>query len=175
MFLNRQCLLRWPILICNVHLCPWRYLFFKARFVHYDSNTDTLGSCMSKSNNSKMIITGRVKTSLSITVLFCTQRSSYIVIEWVQVRNVPSDMFAQRRFKSVCTFVQWSESSLHAWRNFADLAIQNAPSEDSDQTERMRSLIWILTRRTCQIVRFLTLWLKSSQTPNCLWHLNTDS
>ena len=26
----------------------------------------------------------------------------------------------------------WSESSLSAWRNFASLAIQNAPSEDSD-------------------------------------------
>ena len=37
----------------------------------------------------------------------------------------------------------WSESSLSAWRNFASLAIQNAPSEDSDQTARMRSLIWI--------------------------------
>ena len=28
----------------------------------------------------------------------------------------------------------WSESSLSAWRNFASLAIQNAPSEDSDQS-----------------------------------------
>ena len=30
----------------------------------------------------------------------------------------------------------------------ASLAIQNAPSEDSDQTARMRRLIGIFTRRT---------------------------
>ena len=29
-------------------------------------------------------------------------------------------------------------SSLSAWRNFASLAIQKAPSEDSGQTARMR-------------------------------------
>ena len=47
--------------------------------------------------------------------------------------------------------------SLSAWRNFASLAIQNAPSEDSDQTAHLRSLIWIFAGRTCQKVRFLTL------------------
>ena len=50
-------------------------------------------------------------------------------------------MCAQQRLKSDCAV--WSESSLSAWRIFASLAIQNAPSEDSDQTARMRSLIWI--------------------------------
>ena len=44
----------------------------------------------------------------------------------------------------------WSESSLSAWRNFVSLAIQNAFSEDSDQTARMRRLIWILTGRTSE-------------------------
>ena len=53
----------------------------------------------------------------------------------------------------------WSESSLTAWRNFASLGIQNAPSEDSDQTVRMRRLIWIFAGRTCMKVRFLTLRL----------------
>ena len=51
----------------------------------------------------------------------------------------------------------WSESSLSVWRNFAYLAIQNAPSEDSDQTARMRRLIWIFAWRTCPKVHFLTL------------------
>ena len=50
-----------------------------------------------------------------------------------------------------------SESSLSAWRNLASLAIQNAPSEDSDQTARMRRLIWIFAGRTCPVVRFLPL------------------
>ena len=34
------------------------------------------------------------------------------------------------------------------WRNFVSLALQSALSEDSDQTARMRSLIWIFTGRT---------------------------
>ena len=48
----------------------------------------------------------------------------------------------------------WSESSLSAWRNFTSLAIQNAHSEDSDQTTRMRRLIWIFTGRSCSEGRF---------------------
>ena len=49
----------------------------------------------------------------------------------------------------------WSESSLSACRNFASLAIQNAPSEDSDQTARMRRLIWIFVGCT---FRKYTFW-----------------
>ena len=54
----------------------------------------------------------------------------------------------------ICTV--WSESSLFPWRNFAPLANQNAHSEDSDQTARMRRLTWSFAARTCQTVRFLT-------------------
>ena len=50
----------------------------------------------------------------------------------------------------------WSESLLSAWRNFASLAIQNAPREDSDQTAWMRRLIWIFAVRTCPKLHFLT-------------------
>ena len=50
----------------------------------------------------------------------------------------------------------WSESSPSAWSNFTILAIQNAPSEDSDQTAQMRRLIWIFAGRTCPKIRFLT-------------------
>ena len=39
--------------------------------------------------------------------------------------------------------------------NSASLAIQNAPSEDSDQTGRMRRLIWIFIWRICPKVGFL--------------------
>ena len=52
--------------------------------------------------------------------------------------NVPSDMCAQRRLKSIFASAQ---SSLPAWRIFAFLAIQNAPSQDSDKIARMRRLI----------------------------------
>ena len=50
----------------------------------------------------------------------------------------------------------WSESSLSEWRNFASLAIQNAPSEDSDHIARMRRMIWVFSGGTCPKVRFLT-------------------
>ena len=51
----------------------------------------------------------------------------------------------------------WLESSSSTWRKFASLAIQNAPSEDSDQPARMRRLIWIFAGCTYPKLRFLTL------------------
>ena len=56
----------------------------------------------------------------------------------------------------ICTV--WSESLLSVGRNFASLAIQNLPSEDSDQPVHMRRLIWIFTGPTCPTVHFLMLW-----------------
>ena len=47
------------------------------------------------------------------------------------------------------TWAAVQETSSSPWRNLASLVIQNAPSEDSDQTARMRSLIWIFAGRTC--------------------------
>ena len=46
-------------------------------------------------------------------------------------------------------------------KNFASFAIQNAPSENSDQTARMRRLVWIFAGRTWPEVRFLTLQFES--------------
>ena len=42
---------------------------------------------------------------------------------------------------NLCIRAVWSVCSLCAWRNFASLATQTAPSEDSDQTARLRRLI----------------------------------
>ena len=39
------------------------------------------------------------------------------------------------------------------------MAIQNAVSEDSDQTARMRKLIWIFAGRACPKIRLLILRL----------------
>ena len=44
-------------------------------------------------------------------------------------------MYAHGRLKSACAFAQWSEFSLSTRTNLASLAIQNAPSEDSDQSD----------------------------------------
>ena len=56
----------------------------------------------------------------------------------------------------------WSESSLGAFwiAKILDANILHADNEDSDQTARMRRLIWIFDGRTCQRVRFLTMRLK---------------
>ena len=77
------------------------------------------------------------------------------------LENIPFYMCAQRRLKSICTITQSDKTSLSVWKNVAGLAIQNAPSEDSDQTARMRKLIWIFAGRTDPTVRFLTLRLIS--------------
>ena len=74
------------------------------------------------------------------------------------VKNVPSDMCAQRRFESTCTSTVWSVFILRG--NFASLAIQKSLSEASDQSTwaaRMRRLIWIYAGRTWPKVHFLTL------------------
>ena len=57
----------------------------------------------------------------------------------------------------VCICVVWTVF-LSAWSNLTSLAIQNTPSEDSNQTAQMCGLIWILAGRTCPKVCFLTLW-----------------
>ena len=52
----------------------------------------------------------------------------------------------------------WSESSLSAWRKPGSLATHWAHSEDSDQTERMRTGAWInLLART--VFRFFDITL----------------
>ena len=51
----------------------------------------------------------------------------------------------------------WSESSLRAVWIAKDAKSLHADNEDSDQTVRMRRLIWVLDGRTWQEVRFLTL------------------
>ena len=48
----------------------------------------------------------------------------------------------------------WSKSPLSTWRNVAFVAIQKSPSEDSDQTARMRRLICIFVGRTCPKAHF---------------------
>ena len=63
----------------------------------------------------------------------------------------------------------WPESSLFIRRNHISLAIQNVPSEDSDQTARVCKLIWIFAWRTCLEVHFLTLRLVSF---SCLLYKN---
>ena len=46
------------------------------------------------------------------------------------------------------------------------LCIQNAPNKDSDQTARMRRLIWIFAGRRCPKVTFLSMRLTSSLAQN---------
>ena len=67
-------------------------------------------------------------------------------------------MCAQRRLRSACPV--WSESSMSA----GSLATHWAHSEDSDQTGRMRRLIWVFAGRTGRFDSLLVLWL------NYVWY-----
>ena len=53
----------------------------------------------------------------------------------------------------------WSESSLGAFCIAKDAKFLHADNEDSNQTARMRSLIWVFVFRKCQWVHLLTLRL----------------
>ena len=50
-------------------------------------------------------------------------------------------MCVQRRLKLACTYAQSDQGLRCPHEDTAYLVIQNAPSEDSDQTARMRSLM----------------------------------
>ena len=78
--------------------------------------------------------------------------------------NVPSARHAQGRFKSACAYAQSYQSLRSLHKIYAYLAISNAPCEDSDQTARMRRLIWIFIGRTCPKECFLTLRFILSKT-----------
>ena len=69
-------------------------------------------------------------------------------------------MCTQWILNSACTSAQFGQSLLCPHKkNFAKLAIQNAPRGDSDQTTQMSRLIWIFPGRTCPKICFRTLWL----------------
>ena len=56
----------------------------------------------------------------------------------------------------------WSESLQCSLWVAKDLNILHADREDSDQTGRMSSLIWVFAGRTSQFVYFFMLWLNLS-------------
>ena len=61
-----------------------------------------------------------------------------------------------------------SLTSLSAWRKFTYLAIQNMPSEDSDQTLGMHRLIWIFAGHIYLKLHSLTLELISKLWPRLI-------
>ena len=63
----------------------------------------------------------------------------------------------------------WSESLLSAWRNLASIATHWAYSEDTDQAERMRRLIWCFAFRWfCHVAAQLLLFQSIQSTPSFL-------
>ena len=52
----------------------------------------------------------------------------------------------------------WSESSLDAFWTTKDATFLHTYNEDSEQVAQIRRLIWVFVGRTCQKVRFFTLW-----------------
>ena len=86
--------------------------------------------------------------------------------------NVSSDICVQRTIKSPCPPARSDQSHLcpheGTWHSYLS---KNVPSEDSDQTARMRSLIWVFAGRRCPKIRFLMLRLNLSLTSTGLRHL----
>ena len=79
----------------------------------------------------------------------------YIILDAVtsetqREKNVPYSMRPTNTRISLRICTVWSDVSLSAWRTFASLFIQNMPSEDSEQTAKMRRLIRIFTKRTSE-------------------------
>ena len=84
--------------------------------------------------------------------------SAYLNRHVFVMENVPSVMCARQRLNILRNRNQ--SLIFSAWRNVASLDIQNALSEDSDQTAQMRRLIWIVNWRTYPKICFLILRLK---------------
>ena len=65
----------------------------------------------------------------------------------------------------------WSESSLGAFWIAGDTKFLLADNEQSDQTVRMRMLIWVFVGCTCLKVCFLTFWLNKLLIRLCnIWY-----
>ena len=91
---------------------------------------------------------------------------------WFLEQPVVTDTRAQREKMHFVTYASNEDSNqpahLHRLisircpqnkhRDFTLLAIQNAPSNDSDHDARTRKLIWTFNGRTCPKICFLTLW-----------------
>ena len=67
----------------------------------------------------------------------------------------------------------WSESSLPAFWIAEDAKFHYVDNEDSNQLVRMRRLIWVFLKSTCQKLRFLTSRLKLQAVNSCGVSLTT--
>ena len=133
----------------------------------YDHDITAWGRSYSYSSDSipsTHLIHTSIDLSINFPLLHQVTASFSSISSWDSAwKNVPFwDMRGTETQISLCIHTVSSESSLSAWRNFAALAIQNAPIEDYDQTARMRRLTWIFAERTYLKVHFLTLKLKLS-------------
>ena len=73
--------------------------------------------------------------------------------------KVPSDRCARRRPKSARALWQSDQSLRSPHEEPASFAVRNTPSKHSDQTPRMRRLIWIFVGCKCPVICFLKLRL----------------
>ena len=90
--------------------------------------------------------------------LYCLSNSTILKPVWLQLgirlhepRHDKTNKMSVRPAKTQISLgirPVWSESSLSAWRKLGSLATHWAHSEDSDQTGRMPSLIWVFAGRT---------------------------
>ena len=100
-----------------------------------------------------------VPTSPQLTSAFLLRLSCVYFIRVATWENVPSDLCAQRKLKSACASVQSDQSFRCPHEELCIIGYPKCASEDSDQTARMRRLIWIFAWCTCPKVRFMRFGL----------------
>ena len=94
------------------------------------------------------------------TLLYTRYRS------WAGAQHFLHDyMCAQRRLRSACIHRAVCSESSPTWRRFVLLATHWVPCEDSDQTARMRRLIWVFAGHKCSLV---------GKCVPCIIHLKVD-
>ena len=130
------------------------YIWTNHRFHITKLGWDTISLNSGNSKKKKKTPKSDTESFLAQEPILAVRKSTFCIIP------------QQRRKISLHSCTVWSESSLPSWRNLASLAFQTAPKEDSDQTARMRRLIWIFAGYRCLKVRLLTLRLSCIFRPN---------
>ena len=81
-------------------------------------------------------------------------------IEEIEPKRQKTYLHPVKTQVSLCICAVWSESSLTAFWIVKGVKFLYADNEDSDQTTRMRSLIWVFVGYRCQRVRYIMLRIK---------------
>ena len=109
----------------------------------------------------------------TISVSLCSFVSSYADLLGHMSRNMRKHTFVHVRPTKTQINLRiraiWSESSSSVCRNFASWSSRNEPSEVSDQTARMRRMVWFFAGRAYACRQIQSVW--TSLYFGCVWYI----